>query len=137
MTRTPANAHAKVQTDKSRGGSRVARLKALARGEAAEAVAALSLRLKGYRILDRRFKTKVGEVDIIARRGGCVAFVEVKQRATRALCEAAVTDETRMRVRRAAEVWLARHHRFNDDELRFDVIFVIPRRWPEHLIGAL
>lgn len=60
--------------------SRVGRLQALARGHAAERIAVLSLRLKGYRILARRFKTKVGEVDIIARRGCCIAFIEVKQR---------------------------------------------------------
>ena len=117
--------------------SRVGRLQALARGHAAERIAVLSLRLKGYRILARRFKTRVGEVDIIARRGRCIAFIEVKQRPARELCEAAVTDETRARVRRSAEAWLQRHERYRSCEMRFDLIFVVPGRWPVHLFGAL
>ncbi len=117
--------------------SRVGRLQALARGHAAERIAVLSLRLKGYRILARRFKTRLGEVDIIARHGRCIAFIEVKQRPARELCEAAVTEETRARVRRAAEAWLQRHERYRSGEMRFDLIFVVPGRWPVHLIGAL
>lgn len=117
--------------------SRVGRLQALARGHAAERIAVLSLRLKGYRILARRFKTRMGEIDIIARRGRFIAFIEVKQRPARELCEAAVTEETRARVRRAAEAWLQRHERYRYCEMRYDLIFVVPGRWPVHLFGAL
>lgn len=120
-----------------RGTARVGRLQALARGHAAERIATLSLRLKGFRILARRYKTHVGEVDIIARRGATIAFIEVKHRPTRELCEAAITNETRRRVRRAAQVWIGRHQRYTDHEMRFDLIFVLPGRWPIHLFGAL
>lgn len=88
-----------------------ARRQANRRGHAAELAAALALLLRGHVILARRHRTPVGEIDIIARRGRRLAFVEVKQRPTRALCEAALTPETRRRVRRSAELWMARRPR--------------------------
>lgn len=50
------------------------------RGRAAERLAAWLLRLKGYRILERRLSTACGEIDLVARRGGVLVFVEVKRR---------------------------------------------------------
>jgi putative endonuclease len=112
-------------------------LKALARGHLAEAVAALYLMAKGYRILARRFKTPVGEIDIIARRGRRIAFIEVKQRPSLELCEAAITSEARRRVHRAADWWLARNARYQTFDLGFDCLFMLAWRRPVHLIDAL
>jgi len=100
-------------------------------------MAALALRLRGYRILGRREKTPLGEIDLIAVRGHRLAFVEVKQRATRDAAEAAVTATQRERIRRAAGLWLARHVRYQSHEIAFDLVFVIARRWPEHIENGL
>lgn len=126
-----------ARSDHNDRSSRVGRLQAVARGHTAEGWAVFSLRLKGYRILSRRFRTRVGEIDIIARRGHLIAFIEVKQRPTRDLCEAAITGETRARVRRAADAWLARNETYHTCAIRFDLVFVVPGQWPIHLPGAL
>jgi putative endonuclease len=105
-------------------------------GHRAENRAALALRLKGYRILARRFRTPVGEIDIIARRGRTIVFVEVKARATRDAALLAVTPAGRSRIIRAARFWLGRQPGAAGFDLRFDVILVMPRRWPAHMQGA-
>lgn len=113
------------------------RREAHARGKSAETLAALFLMAKGYRVLARRFKTPVGEIDVIARRGRRIAFVEVKQRPTIALCEASITEETRRRVRRAAGWWMGRHPELHEFEQGFDLVFMARARWPQHLPDAL
>ena len=105
-------------------------------GRRAELVASLFLRLKGYRILARRFRTPVGEIDLIARRSRTIAFIEVKARATGDAGLEAVAARTRKRIARAAGFWLAAHPRAEGSTLRFDVIVVLPRRLPLHLRGA-
>ncbi len=107
------------------------------RGYWAEYIAAAYLIAKGYRILARRFKTPAGEIDVIAIRGGRVAFIEVKHRATRGDCEAAVTPRLRQRVRRAADLWLAKRPHYQGLDLGFDLVFIVPRSWPIHLRDAL
>lgn len=106
-------------------------------GRHAEWIAALSLRLRGYRILGIREKTPLGEIDLIAVRGRRVAFVEVKRRATKEAAEAAVTAAQRTRIRRAADLWLARNERYQAYELGFDIIFLIGHRWPRYLANGL
>ncbi|MEQ9815290.1 MAG: YraN family protein, partial [Azospirillaceae bacterium] len=73
------------------------------RGRRAEGVAALWLRLKGYRVLDRRVRTPVGEIDLVLRRGGTLVFAEVKRRVALADGMAAVGPAQRRRIGRAAE----------------------------------
>lgn len=107
------------------------------RGRRAEWLAALALRLRGYRILGRREKTPLGEIDLVAVRGRRLAFVEVKQRTSREAAEAAVTAAQRARIRRAADLWLARHPSYQSHEIAFDLIFLVGRRWPRHLENAL
>jgi putative endonuclease len=106
-------------------------------GHRAEWLAALALRLRGYRILATREKTPLGEIDLIAVRGRRLAFVEVKRRATRETAEASVTDAQRARVRRAADLWLARNERYQTHEIGFDLVFLVGRSWPRHLENAL
>jgi putative endonuclease len=104
-------------------------------GRRAEALAALWLRLKGWHILGRRVRTPVGEVDLVARRGRTVAFIEVKARAT--WDEAGLSlDHFRLRrVAAAAEALAPRFVRSGDDQ-RIDAIFIVPRRLPRHLVNV-
>ncbi len=106
-------------------------------GRYAEWAAALTLMAKGYRILARREKTPLGEIDLIALRGRRIAFVEVKQRATREAAEAAITATQRARIRRAASLWLGQNARYQSHDQGFDIVFVIGRHWPQHMENAL
>ncbi|MGE3229329.1 MAG: YraN family protein [Hyphomicrobium sp.] len=106
-------------------------------GRRAEWIAAVALRLRGYRILARREKTPAGEIDIVAVRGRRLAFVEVKRRATREACEAAVTANGRARVRRAAGIWLARNTRYQAHDVGFDLVFLIGWGWPRYIENGL
>jgi putative endonuclease len=101
-------------------------------GRRAEALAALWLQLKGWRILARRARTPVGEIDLIARRGRIVAFVEVKARATQAEADFALDDYRLRRVAAAAEALAHRYVRTGDD-MRIDALFLVPGRFPRHL----
>ncbi len=85
---------------------------------------------KGYRILARRLRTPYGEVDLIAVRGRRLAFIEVKRRATRAECEAALGP-------RGGVLRLSRNPRYRDHDLGLDAVLVMPRRLPVHLPDAL
>lgn len=106
-------------------------------GHTAERLAALYLIATGHRILARRYRTPSGEIDLIARRGRRIAFIEVKYRKTLADCEAAITPRLRHRVRRAANIWLAENPVFQQADLGFDLIFMRPRTWPVRLPDAL
>jgi putative endonuclease len=104
-------------------------------GRRAEAIAAWWLRLKGWAILGRRLRTPVGEVDLIARRGSMLAFVEVKARAGDR--EAAFSlDHFRLRrVAAAAEALAPRFARPGDD-IRIDAVFIVPWRLPRHVANV-
>jgi len=104
-------------------------------GRRAETLAAWWLRLKGWTILARRLRVPLGEVDIVARRGRTVAFVEVKARAT-ARDAALALDEYRLR--RVAAAAGAVAHRFarDGDVTRIDAIFILPRRLPRHMVDV-
>jgi putative endonuclease len=106
------------------------------RGGRAETVAAWYLRLKGYRILSRRYKTPAGEIDLIARRGRTIVFVEVKQRPDDTAALDAVTATSRKRIARAAGLWLSRHPAAVGLDQRFDVVLTLPRRLPRHLVSV-
>jgi putative endonuclease len=101
-------------------------------GRRAEALAAWWLRLKGWAILGRRVRTPLGEVDLVARRGRTLAFVEVKARATREQADFSLDDYRLRRVAAAAEALAHRYARVGDD-IRIDVVYIVPRRLPRHL----
>jgi putative endonuclease len=107
------------------------------RGRLSELVAAATLMAKGYRILARRCRTPYGEIDLIAKRGSGIIFVEVKRRATRSEAEAALSPRQAQRMVRAAEFWINRNPRYRDHEQRMDAILVLPGRLPKHLPGVL
>lgn len=102
------------------------------RGRGAETLAALWLRLHGWRILARRARVPGGEVDIVARRGRTLAFVEVKARSTGTAAAFSLDAYRLRRVVVAAERLAPRYMR-DGDELRIDAIFIVPRRLPSHL----
>lgn len=106
------------------------------RGRLAETVAAVYLGLKGYRVVARRFRSPVGEIDLVMRRGGVLAFVEVKNRRTLDDAALAVTPQARQRLVRAAEAFIGRHPQAAALTLRFDLVLVAPRRWPRHIVDA-
>ena len=108
------------------------RRKAERGGRRAEALAALWLRIRGWTILGRRIRTPVGEVDLVARRGRTLAFVEVKARATREASDLSLDHFRLRRVAAAAEALAPRFARAGDD-LRIDAVFVTPWRLPRHL----
>lgn len=105
------------------------------RGRRGETLAAWYLRLKGWRIVGQRLKTPRGEIDLIARRGRTVAFVEVKWRATSAELDLAIDARRLARVAAAANALAPRHARDGDD-LRIDVVLLAPGRWPRHIVNA-
>lgn len=105
-------------------------------GRQAETRAALALRLKGYRILDRRVRTPTGEIDLVVRRGNVVAFVEVKARRTRARAAESISPVQRRRIVRAATYYIAANPRLAALTQRFDAVLVEPRKWPHHIINA-
>ncbi|MDP8995063.1 MAG: YraN family protein [Pseudomonadota bacterium] len=104
-------------------------------GRQAEALAALWLRLKGWAILGRRVRTPLGEVDLVARRGRTLAFVEVKARATRAEADFSL-DEYRLRRVAAAAEALAHRYARPGDAIRIDAVFIVPRRLPRHVVNV-
>ena len=110
----------------------VGRLAAEKRGRQGERLAGWWLRLKGWSILGRRVRTPVGEVDLIARRGAMVAFIEVKARNTSASLDEAIDERRLARVARAAESLAAVYLKPGDD-MRIDVILLAPGRAPRHL----
>lgn len=112
------------------------KLAAYRRGFFAEYIAALFLLLKGYQIAAMRFRTKGGEIDIVARRGDLVVFVEVKARATVRSGVDAVGHETQQRIRSASEQWLARQKDFARLSWRYDIIVVSPSHLPKHITDA-
>ncbi|MBB4615545.1 YraN family protein [Novosphingobium taihuense] len=105
------------------------------RGRRGETLAAWWLRLCGWRILAQRVKVKVGEVDLIARKGRTVAFVEVKWRRDAALLGEAIDAHRLRRVARAAEMLAPRYAKPGDD-VQIDVILVAPRAWPRRIANA-
>jgi putative endonuclease len=113
----------------------VTRQAAEKRGRGAETLACWHLRLRGWRILARRVRVRVGEVDIVARRGRTLAFVEVKARAT-AEAAAFSLDEWRLRRVAAAAEQLTPRFMRDGDNVRIDAIFVLPRQWPRHLVNV-
>jgi len=96
-------------------------------------VAAWKLRFSGFRILARRYKTPVGEIDIVARRGKTLVFVEVKARQDLSTALQAVSPQMKNRIIRAANYFMARHSGFVGMDIRFDLIAVAAPWYWRHL----
>lgn len=105
-------------------------------GALAETAAAWLLRCKGYRILARRVRTPLGEIDLIARRGRITAFIEVKARASHDLAIEAVTIRQARRLAAAARYWIAVQPAAFVGDCRFDIVLVTSYLMPRHLPNA-
>lgn len=118
------------------GGGASNRRRALRRGHVSEYLAALFLMLKGYRIVALRYRTKLGEIDIIARKRNVAVFVEVKARRDEASAIDAVSYTAQNRIRAASDLWLARQRDFAVLSQRYDIVAIIPGRLPRHFPDA-
>jgi putative endonuclease len=105
------------------------------RGREGEAEAAMWLAQQGWRIIAERVKTKAGEIDLIARKPGLVAFVEVKWRARSAALADAIDERRLARVAKAAEI-VAHEYATDGEDIRIDVILLAPGRQPTHIENA-
>ena len=105
-------------------------------GISAESRAAALLIAKGFRILARRFRSPVGEIDIVARKRHLLVFVEVKARERLDDTAWSVTERQRARIIAAAEAWLADHPDPSIQDIRFDAMLVAPGRVPQHIPAA-
>ena len=112
------------------------RLRAWRRGRRADWMAAWGLRLRGYRVLAHGFRCAAGEIDLIARRGDVVVFVEVKARADLGLAADSISQHQRARISRAAALFMAGRADLSGLDCRFDAVLVMPWRWPLHLRDA-
>jgi putative endonuclease len=112
------------------------RVAAFRTGLSAESRAAALLVAKGYRIVSRRFRSPVGEVDIIARRGRTLIFVEVKARSTLDGAAESLLPRQQRRIAAAAAAWLAKCPDDAESHIRFDAILVAPGRIPRHIEAA-
>jgi putative endonuclease len=107
------------------------------RGRRGELIASVMLLVKGYRILGRRVRTPLGEIDLVARTpGGVVCFIEVKSRDTVEGAVEALLPRQRARIVRAAETFLAQKPYLNPRAVRFDTITVTRGRLPRHFPDA-
>jgi len=131
---TPLRAAARPERQKRE--ARPEKIAAFRVGISAESRAAAFLIAKGFRILARRWKSPVGEIDIVARRRALLVFAEVKARGD--LDEAAYSLKPRQqrRIAAAAEAWLAAHPDGSVRDIRFDAILVAPGKMPRHIPGA-
>jgi putative endonuclease len=105
-------------------------------GLSAETRAAALLLAKGYRIVARRWRSPVGEIDLVVRRGRVLVFVEVKARVRFDDAAEAVTPRQQRRIAGAAAAWLASHADDANRDIRFDVVLVAPWRIPRHMPAA-
>jgi putative endonuclease len=112
------------------------RVKAYRQGLFSESVAALLLRLKGHRILARRYKTPVGEIDLVALKGKRLAFVEVKHRQSFEDAGWTLPARARRRIVRAAQYWLSGHPDYAGHDIAFDVVLAAPWVFPRYIRDA-
>ena len=132
----PLQAPRQASREASREAPRPERQVAFRTGISAESRAAAFLIAKGFRILARRWRSPVGEIDIIARRRSLLIFVEVKARANLDDAAWSVTERQRLRIAAAAEAWLARNGDARIRDIRFDAMLVAPGRIPRHITAA-
>ena len=105
-------------------------------GVSAEGRASLFLAAKGYRTLAKRWKTPVGEIDLVVKRGNLIAFVEVKARAKLDAAAESVLPRQKKRIIAAAEAWLAAHPEHAGYDMRFDAVLIAPGKLPRHIASA-
>src|SRR4026208_295950 len=121
---------------RSDGAPRPERVAAHLTGLSAESRAAAYLVAKGYRIVMRRFKSPVGEIDIVARRRGVLVFVEVKARNTLDDAALSLLPRQPQRIAAPASACLPAHPEAAESDIRFDAVLVAPGHIPRHIPAA-
>ncbi|MEH6629475.1 MAG: YraN family protein [Halopseudomonas aestusnigri] len=121
---------------KKKGHADAKRVKAQRKGIYAEQMASWFLRLKGYQILASNFKTKVGEIDLVARKGTTLCFIEVKKRATKAEAAEAISSRQKARIIRASEQFIGHRSRYLSFDKRFDAVLIGATVIPYHIKNA-
>lgn len=106
------------------------------KGVDAEARAAAALMADGYRILNQRFRTPAGEIDLVVRRGSYLGFVEVKRRRSTAEAAWAITARQQRRIADAALYWLQANPDHGAENITFDAMLLSPGKRPEHIVDA-
>lgn len=112
------------------------KLQAFYFGRRGEWLACVLLRLKGYHILKRNLRTPQGEIDIVARKGHRLHFIEVKSRRTRDSALVAISLRQQKRIIRASQAFLSGNPRYCDCDIHFDLIAIALMCWPIHLKNA-
>lgn len=115
---------------------RSARERARRQGLTAEWLALWHLRLRGWQVLARRWRSPQGEIDLIAKKGGVLAVIEVKSRSDIETALVSLAPRQRQRIVRAAAAFLQRRPEVADLALRFDIFLVAPWKPPRHIAGA-
>ena len=105
-------------------------------GLLAEVLGILLLLSKGYRIIKWRYKSKVGEIDIIAKRFKSLRFIEVKARQDIMIAGESISPWQRKRIEKAAEYFLMKNQHLMVENIQFDAILVLPWRIPKHINDA-
>ncbi|MFN3815571.1 YraN family protein [Brevundimonas sp.] len=104
-------------------------------GHAAEWLAAAWLMAKGYQVLGFRLKSRAGEIDLLARRGGVLAVVEVKRRATLDQALGALSETQKARLMAAGKAVARNRPSLKNLSLRLDMVALAPGRFPRHVRG--
>lgn len=105
-------------------------------GLLAEQIAALFLLCKGYKVLERRYKTPMGEIDLVVKKGKKIIFVEVKKRKKLDQALYSISPHQQYRIQKTALGFIKKNPHYQDFDLRFDVIYFSKRFWPHHLLNA-
>ncbi len=105
-------------------------------GVDAETDAAQTLAANGYKILNRRYKTPAGEIDLVVSRGDELGFVEVKKRRNAAEAAWSITERQQRRIIDAAQYWMQNFPDQSAQSITFDAVFVCPGKPPEHVVDA-
>lgn len=106
-------------------------------GLLAEKVAISFLQIKGYKILHHRFKTKFGEIDLIAQKGDFVIFIEVKARKKSTNIEEVLSQRQINRMKVAAQIFIDQNQPFQNHNFRFDFIEINSFFKPTHHINFI
>ncbi|MGB0935188.1 MAG: YraN family protein [Alphaproteobacteria bacterium] len=104
-------------------------------GLISEWLSAWALRLKGYTILAQRYRTSMGEIDLIAKRGNALRFVEVKARPDLLQGMESISANQRRRIEKSATIFIGQAG-LEAAEIAFDAMVVCPYRWPKHVQHA-
>lgn len=115
---------------------RALRRKAERRGRISEWLAAAWLLIHGYRILALRYRTPLGEIDIVARKRDLIIFVEVKARSSHQSAVDAVSAPSRRRIRAASDIWISRQVNAAAFSMRYDILAITPGKFPRHFKDA-